>query len=278
MQSVKAADLQYFYPGALALGPSGAVAIGGGRWDVPGALAASLAVSVSRSFDAAFLPAARLAPATVAPPSVPITQGPAVGSGPGNTAIAATNTLECLVGTESPEPCSPGVAGSTLQVWLWPASAAAPTAPILPSSARFAYLPVVVTSGSTTWIAWYEGATDHLDTLAVAKVAAHRLGTVRRLKLATSERASQELRLPRLLLAALYASTCPRARRSPASAHRRDVPDGTVRHDRHRGPRRVYAGPNTRQGATPATGLGPGSVGWTSWDDKRGARARSADH
>ena len=131
LQSVEAADLQYFYPGALALGPSGAVAIGGGRWDVPGALTASLAVSVSRSFDAAFLPAARLAPATVAPPSVPITQGPAVGFGPGNTAIAATNTLNCLVGTgDLSEPCSPGVAGSTLQVWLWPASAAAPTAPI----------------------------------------------------------------------------------------------------------------------------------------------------
>ena len=278
LQSVEAGDLQSLYPNALALATSGAVALGAGVASDAGARTTSPAVSVSPSFTAAFLPAATLAPATVPAPNAALTQGPAVGFGPGNTALAATNTLNCLVGTgDLSEPCSPGVAGSTLQVWLWPASDPKPGAPIVPTRARFAYLPAVVTSGSSTWIAWYEGATNRLDTLAVAKVTARRLGTVRRLKLAAPERPGSEF----LPIAAPAPGGTVRFY-LPASTKRRSAlhtvvmsPTGRFGTTSTVVEGALYAGPNTQGSATPATGLVRNLVGWTSSDGAR-ARARTA--
>jgi len=278
LRSVEVGDLQYLYPNALALGPSGAVALGGAVRSDAGAFTSSLAVSVSRSVNASFLPATKLAPATVPAPNVPLAQGPTVGFGPEDTLIAATNTLKCLVGTgDLSEPCSPGLAGSTLQVWLWPPSDAGLGAPIRPSKAHFAYLPVVVTSGPTTWLAWYEGATNRMDTLAVAKVAKRRLGTVRRLRLAAAEQPGSELPIAAPAPGSALRFYLPATTKQSSALHtvvmsptgRFGTTSTVVRGT-------LYAGPNTRASATPSTGLVRDLVGWTSWDDRHGAHPRIA--
>ena len=273
------ADAGGLQNGALALGQGGAVVVAGSLPGVAGAFAPVTAVSVSSGSSAAFLPAVTLPPAPVAAPNVAATRGPVAGFGPRNTVIAATSTLNCRVGTgDLSEPCSPGVDGSTLQVWLWPASGTAPGAPIVPTTARFAGEPTIVTSGGATWLGWFEAATQRMDTLAVAHVTATGLGTVRRLRLAAAERPG--------------AYDIPTAAPAPGGGVRFYLPATTKRSSalhtvvlsragRFGATSTVVAGarwaaPNTWMTPIPATGQVRDLVGWVTADDRHAPIARLA--
>jgi hypothetical protein len=67
-----------------------------------------------------------------------------------------------------------------VRVSIWPAGAAGPAAPVRVSRAPYTSGVAVVRSGDRAWVAWLEGSTRKLDTMAAVRVRGAGVGTVRR--------------------------------------------------------------------------------------------------
>lgn len=176
--------LQSVYPGALRFSPANGLAAGGYARvpDGPKTLV-GMAVAVSPGPRTGF-GAAALLPPPPAPPGQQSIQGVlAVGFGPRGDVVAAHSTLRCTIGTGDLAGECNKIIDSTVQVWRWPANRQGPGVPTAPSTANFAKMPAIVTSGGATWLAWLEGATYRPTMLAAVRVGTSRLGAVRRLRL-----------------------------------------------------------------------------------------------
>lgn len=256
--------LRSVHAGALRFSPANGLAAGAFaiRPDGPNALV-GVAVAVSPGPNTGFGAAAFLPPPPTPAGQQTLQDGPAVGFGPRGDVVAATSTLRCTIGTGDLGGECGKLIDSTVRVWRWPTNGHGPGTPTAPSTATFAKMPTIATSGGVTWLAWLEGPTYRPTLLAAARVGTSRLGAVRRLRLPPDSSIIEE----------------PDVAPAPHGALRFYIPTrgalDTVRMARDgRFGSRTTVVQDPRYGGDPvlATGAVRDLVGWTTWDPNPFAR------